>query len=99
MSAATFDIRIGPIVVWARIEGPGGARNLRLAVDTVASYTLVNTARLVAVGYDPASAPDRVRIITGSGIEVVPRVAVSLIDCLDQSRADYPILAHTLPTA
>ena len=70
---------------------------LRLARDTGATTTLVNVAMLVGMGYDPALAPTRVQVTTGSGVEYVPRVTVSRIRALGQDRVLFGVLGHTLP--
>ncbi len=49
------------------------------------------------LGYDPAAKPDRHQIITGSGVEFVPRIIVSKIRTLGQERKDFRVLCHTLP--
>ena len=41
----------GIIVVWARLEGPNGYRDVQLAVDTGATMTLVLPAVLDSLGY------------------------------------------------
>jgi hypothetical protein len=58
---------------------------------------MINLGHLIAVGYDPALASDRVQVTTGSGVEYVPRVQVSRFKSLGQERALFPILGHTLP--
>jgi hypothetical protein len=92
-----FDARQGLIVVNTRLWEPGGDTYARLALDTGATSTMVNTAKLVYIGYDPATAPDRVQMTTGSGIEFVPRLAIDRIEGLGQERTNFPIVAHTLP--
>ena len=52
---------------------------------------------LVGVGYDPALAPTRVQVTTGSGVEYVPRVTLNHILALGQERVDFSVLGHTLP--
>jgi len=68
-----------------------------LALDTGATATAVNIAMLVAVGYDPALAPTRLQVTTGSGVEYAPPVTLSRIQALGQERLDFPVLGHTLP--
>jgi predicted aspartyl protease len=85
------------IVVTAQIWGPAADTHLQLALDTGATSTLINTARLVALGYDPALAPQRVRITTGSGVEYVPYLVIDRIEALGQHRTRFPVLSHTLP--
>ena len=92
-----FDPRQGLIVVPAELWGPAGSAVLRLALDTGATSTVINVALLVAVGYDPALAPDRVQITTGSGIEFAPRVALDKIVVLEKEHTGFPVLGHTLP--
>ena len=92
-----FDPQQGLIVVPAELWGPTGSVVLRLALDTGATATLVNIAMLVGVGYDPALAPTRVQVTTGSGVEYVPRVTLSHIRALGQERVDFGVLGHTLP--
>ena len=62
-----FDPQQGLIIVRAELWGPNGSGVLRLALDTGATGTVVNVGLLVALGYDPALAPDRVQVTTGSG--------------------------------
>ena len=92
-----FDPSGGLIVVPAELAGPTGAAILRLALDTGATGTLINSSMLFAVGYDLALAPERIEMTTGSGVEFAPRVAVFRISALGHTREDFPILGHTLP--
>jgi predicted aspartyl protease len=92
-----FDAQQGLILVGAELEGPHGTAILRLALDTGATSTLLNVAMLVALGYDPATEPDRVQVTTGSGVEYAPRVRVMRFKALGQERLRFPVLAHTLP--
>lgn len=93
----SFDPRQGLIVVRAELWGPTGSAILQLALDTGATGTLVNVGMLVAVGYDPALAPDRFQVTTGSGVEFVPRIMLDKIVTLEQERQGFPVLGHTLP--
>ena len=92
-----FNAQHGLIVVLAELFGPSGSAVLRLALDTGATATLINVGHLVAIGYDPSLVSDRVQVTTGSGVEFVPRIPVTLFKALGQQRALFPILSHTLP--
>jgi predicted aspartyl protease len=92
-----FDSQQGLIIVRAELWGPAGSIVLRLALDTGATSTVVNIGMLVTIGYDPALAPDRIQVTTGSGVEFVPRVVLNKITALGQERSDFPVLGHTLP--
>ncbi len=92
-----FDADKGLVIVPAQVTGPSGIVLLRLALDTGATSTLINSGLLVALGYDPAASPERTEVTTGSGIEFVARVFVSKFETLGRVRNEFPVLAHTLP--
>ena len=92
-----FDPQRGLIIVAAELWGPKGRGVLQLALDTGATWTVVNVGMLVALGYDPALAPDRVEITTGSGVEFAPYINLSRVTALGQERMGFAVLAHTLP--
>ncbi len=94
-----FNGQAGLILVTAQIWGPSGDTYAQLALDTGASATVINQGKLVSVGYDPAAAPNRVQIITGSGREMAPCVVLDRIEVLGQTRARLPIVCHTLPSS
>ena len=95
--SASFDSQQGLVVVRAQVTGPSGIAVLRLALDTGATTTLISFGLLVALGYDPAAAPERTEVTTGSGVEFAARIAISSIVALGQEYIDFPLLAHTLP--
>ena len=92
-----FDAREGLVVVPVSISGPRGTAQLRLALDTGASSTLVAPFHLEAIGCDPGLGQERVQVTTGSGVEFVVRLKVSKISALGQNLRDFPVLGHTLP--
>ena len=92
-----FNSKKGLILVTAEVEGPVGTLITRLALDTGASTTLLSTAVLVTLGYDPAASIERHQVTTGSGVEFVPQVRITRFKALGQERLHFPILAHTLP--
>jgi hypothetical protein len=52
---------------------------------------------LESVGCSPAVSTDHVRLITGSGYLIVPRVQTSWFQCLGQKIDQMAAVAHTLP--
>jgi predicted aspartyl protease len=92
-----FDLQERLIIVPARLFGPAGDTIIRLALDTGASSTLVNTEVMVLLGYDPATALDRIEVTTGSGIEFCARLSVERIETVGRTLERFPILCHTLP--
>lgn len=68
-----------------------------MALDTGATSTLVRPAILLAIGLDPAASRDRTQVITGSGVEYVPRLKVDLVSALGLEMVQMAVVAHTLP--
>jgi gag-polyprotein putative aspartyl protease len=96
--AHRFDPTQSLIIIQAQVEGPSGTAILRLALDTGASKSLVNTGMLIALGYDPALAGGgRVQVTTGSGIEYLSQVRLLSLTALGVKRSDFALLCHTLP--
>ncbi len=93
----TFNPQQGLIIVQARLWGPTGDTYARLALDTGATDTMVRTAILVSIGYDPATSPAHAPMMTASGVVLVPLLAVDKIEALGQARTHFPVVAHTLP--
>lgn len=96
-SKTRYDPNLGLIVLAAEVRGPVGSAILRLALDTGATVTLINAARLVALGYGPGASERRVRVTTGSGVEYIPRISIRSLACLGARRSRFSVIAHTLP--
>jgi predicted aspartyl protease len=92
-----FDANRGLVIVPAELTGPTGSAILQLALDTGATFTVINAVLLAALGYDPALSPDRVQITTGSGVEFAARIRVERLKALGLERRDFSLLCHTLP--
>jgi len=92
-----FDPHEGLIVVPARLFGPTGDIVVRLALDTGATSTLINTDVLVLLGYDPATTPERIQVTTGSSVEFCARLAVERIEAIGRALERFLVLCHTLP--
>jgi hypothetical protein len=93
----SFNGQEGLIVVVAKVEGPLGTVELRLAVDTAATDTAARAALLRNAGYDPAAATERVEITFGTAVEPIPVLTVARLTALGRERTGFPILAHTFP--
>ena len=94
-----FDALRGPIVIDASLSGPGGQADLRLILDTGATTSLIRSTILVAVGYDPDAATDRITVAMGNGVELVPRIILNRLTSLGRHRLAFLVLAHSLPPA
>jgi len=93
----TFDPTQGLIVIPTRLHGLCADTILRLALDTGATGSMVNWDVAVLLGYDPASAEERIQVTTGSGVEFAPRIVIKKIELLGRALENFPILCHTLP--
>ncbi len=93
----TFDPTQGLIVIPTRLYGLNMDTMVRLALNTGATGSMINWDVAVLLGYDPASAKERIQVTTGSGVEFAPRIAVKKVESLGRSLENFPILCHTLP--
>ena len=95
----TFDPTQGLIVIPTRLHGLHIDTIVRLALDTGATGSMVNWDVAVLLGYDPASAEERIQVTTGSGVEFAPRIVIKKIELLGRTLENFPMLCHTLPPA
>lgn len=90
--------RVGNLLITkAAVSGPAGVKVVRLLLDTGSVYTILPVEVLESVGCSPAASIEHVRLITGSGYLIVPRVQVLWLQCLGQKGNDMRVVAHTLP--
>jgi hypothetical protein len=92
-----FNALQGPIFVEATLSGPLGRVALRLILDTGATTTLIRSTPLIAVGYDPDAAIDRVQVTMGNSVEMVPRLFLNRFSALGHHRLGLSVLSHALP--
>ena len=52
---------------------------------------------LQAVGYDPGTSKESVKVVTSSGVEIPHKVTVKRIRALGKSVEDVEVLCHDLP--
>lgn len=80
------------------LEGPQGRQFVHMALDTGASYTLVPTSTLIAIGYDPTRAPTRIEFIGASRVERRPLLRIDALQALGVRLLNVEIVCHDLPT-
>jgi len=85
------------IIIQATAFGPRGLAIVKLALDTGATGTMLNAGTLEFLGYDPDKVYEKVQMITGSSIEIVPRIPLSKFIALGYTLENYPVLCHNLP--
>ena len=93
----SFDPRAALIVVGARVWGPSADMVARLALDTGATYSLVNRDVLLLLGYDPDLAGAWLDIATANGVASVPQIVIERVESLGREVRALPVLCHTLP--
>ncbi|MEM1294833.1 MAG: retropepsin-like aspartic protease [Verrucomicrobiota bacterium] len=85
------------IIVRAEVSGPEGSAILSMALDTGATHTFIRSERIVRLGYDLSSSPNKTEVTTGSGVEYVPVITVSQFSALGQQHLDFSVTAMDLP--
>jgi predicted aspartyl protease len=68
-----------------------------LALDTGATGTVINTTRLVQIGYDPTSVGQPIQLTTAGGVVQAFRLPVSTLSTLGQTRSSFRVVAHSVP--
>lgn len=86
-----------PIILRSLLEGPSGAFEVRLLLDTGATFTMLSHAVLFLSGHDPTRSDRRVSLTTASGTAYAPQVSVNSLSTLGIRREDFVVAAHTLP--
>src|SRR5919106_865131 len=85
------------LVTKAAVSGPAGVKVVRVLVDTGSVYTVLSVEVLESVGCSPALSNEHVRIITGSGYLIAPKVQITWFQCVGQKIDRMNVIAHTLP--
>jgi predicted aspartyl protease len=93
-----FDPTQSRIIIGAELSGPTATVNLNLLLDTGASDTVIDESWLAVTGYTPANATGQFKLLTAGGTVPVLQVPVVSISALGQSRTNFPVLAHSLPS-
>lgn len=84
-----------PVEVY--LSGPAGNTSANFSLDTGATRSLVGRDIVVTLGYDLAAATSFSRFITGSDIEVAPRINIEKVAALGQERRNFPMVCHNMP--
>jgi len=79
------------------IKGNQGIITLRLLIDTDSTYTIMPVEAIEAIGYNPTSAQNKVRIITASSFVVAPKIKVNSLSIFGKEIKDTTIVCYTLP--
>jgi hypothetical protein len=53
----------------------------------------------VTLPFTPGGVEKRLQLTTGSGLEYVPRIALSRVEALGVLKENFPVLCHTLPAS
>ena len=95
--SVSFDPTAPHVVVVGYVTGIGETLQVRFAVDTGATGTVISATILAALGVmaTPASPRRRLRGVTGTA--TVPVVRVRQLLALGSVQTDFPVAAHDLP--
>ena len=96
MSITSFNPKF-PLIIVEGIIRRNAERTLRLALDTGCSRTIIPFETAEAIGCDPGGSRSRTRIVTGSGIEIVPVVSLNSIKALGKTIKNIEVACYNLP--
>jgi hypothetical protein len=94
-----FSGQRGLILVSARVTGPLGSANAKLALDTAALTTWVDPRVLASVGYDSAIATQYAQVLTASGLIRAPLQTIDSLTALGKTRILMPVVTAALDPA
>lgn len=81
----------------ALIAGPQSVHAVILLLDTGSNYTVVAVEPLEKIGCGLTASQDHVRIMTGNGPLIAPRVRTQAITVFQHQMAGVEVIAHDLP--
>lgn len=86
------------ILVAATVVGPKQSHNIRLILDTGASFTMIAPEILVRIGCDPAECQTKKPITTASGLEYVSFLKINTLQALGVECQELEVCSHSLPS-
>ncbi|MBM4041036.1 MAG: hypothetical protein FJ290_21255 [Planctomycetes bacterium] len=87
-----------PIMLFVRVAGPAGERELLTVLDTGATYTLIPTEDAIELCYDLAAAP-REEVMTANGPIQAPQIVLQEVCVGDLRARNVEALCHDMPGA
>lgn len=94
----SFNPEEGLIIIPTRLYGPQGDIITRLALDTGATRTTINTKILAILGYNAQFQLKHTKLLTGSGTEFVAKLNLNKIQAFSDNKKNFTVLCHTLPS-
>lgn len=91
-----FDPQAEIILVSAAVTGPNGMRLMRLAIDTGAPVTLINSGILNSLGYDLTEFSETIEIMTVSGVATFPLITTDKVVAIGQEYEKFQVIAGDL---
>lgn len=79
------------------LEGPRGRHLIRMALDTGATYTIAPLGAIRTIGYDPATAPNRIEFVAAGSVEYKSIVTVRAAQAYGIRIPQVQVVCHDLP--
>ncbi|MFN7948917.1 MAG: retropepsin-like aspartic protease [Blastocatellia bacterium] len=76
-----------------------GRFRTQLLVDTGANYTILPVEAIDKLGYDLSQPVRKEKLTSASGVFFAPVITLRWFNCLGQTLKNFPVVAHTFPTA
>ena len=92
-----FDPRARLIFVRAFLYGPIGRVNLRLALDTGSTRTVIDPARLDSVGILPGKDSSKLKITTAGGVSEAALVVAPKLQAIGIEKIGFRVASYRLP--
>jgi len=92
-----FDTEAPIIVLRVTLVGEEIEKKIDMALDTGATYTMVPWDIAEVLGYKPELSKERVPMITASGVEKAPLIALKSLNVLGMTAHSIKTIVHDLP--
>lgn len=93
----TFESRDHLVYIRGLLHGPGGAYNVRLAVDTGATISVISKLALARAGYNPLLGESRTFFNTDS-LHTATVLSVRRLDAMEHSFFELAVVSVDLPS-
>ena len=97
MTVLRFDKDAPIITVYVKIDGVEVALEIKMALDTGATYVMIPWDIAEALDYEPEVSKERINITTASGVEKVPLITLKSMSVLGKKAENVKASIHDLP--
>lgn len=97
MAKVKIDSNTNIVILTVTIEHNSKIKDVRMALDTGATFVMIPWDVVEVLGLHPEISTERIDIVTASGVEKVPIVALGKISVAGKEAKNIKVIVHDLP--